>query len=162
MRDAARAVRRKPRETSEPEPGHVTAHDKVLYGCIEYLQQNYPSYTFLHIPNELYELISGLPQDGSLWFVFEKALGKKAATMLKAKLADAFVGVADLTVFSPTGTYMMGEVKVGKDKVHKRQRQKCPMALKVWNTVETFAKDMAAFDNLQSRVVGNDSGTGGN
>lgn len=166
VRNAARSVTKKANKKSpetEVDLLDLTAHDKILYGCVRYLQENYPDYKFLHIPNELYGLISGMPSSNGLFFVFEKALGKTAAARLKQVLADAFVGVCDLTVYSSTGKYLMGEIKVGKDVVHKRQRQKCPTNIFVWSSVESFVTDMALFDrqcqDVQSKGCSNDIGT---
>lgn len=127
----------------------ITAHDKLLYECIRYLQENYPQFIYQHIPNELYSMISSVPCANGLWWLFEKGLGKQRAIRLKQILADAFVGVSDLVVFTPLGAYctaMMGEIKLGADHVHKRQRQRAGGTLHVWNSIEAFAKDVREFE----------------
>jgi hypothetical protein len=135
---------------SSPSCPAITAHDKLLYECIDVLQQGYPEYSFLHIPNELYGLIGAVPGNELFW-VLEKGLGRAKSVQVKKILADAFKGVPDLIVFAPGGTAagvrasMMGEVKVGSDRIRRPQRQWARGYLLEWRTVEQFQEDMQAF-----------------
>lgn len=123
----------------------LTEHDKLLYAIIERLQEAYPEYLYIHIPNSLYSLISSVPDSRGLWWCFEKSLGRKAARALKDELSDAFKGVPDLTIISPAGRVLQGEVKCGSDRISKPQRRKGGRGLKEWRTVDDFTCDMAAF-----------------
>jgi hypothetical protein len=128
----------------------TTEHDRLLYACVHHLINVYPTYNYLHVPNALYELLTCKPEGRYFW-VLGKAMGQRQASELKEELADAFKGMLDLAVWSPRlpGGHklsMVGEIKVGQDRVRASQSRWAKGELvRVWGSLEAFTTDMAAF-----------------
>lgn len=134
----------------------VGSHDGLLWGCIGVLQDSYPEFPFLHVPNSLYEIIG---TGGDLSHVLPRCLGFEASMALKQEIADSIKSVADLVIWSPviidhTRLSIAGEIKTGPDKIRKGQRDWAKGALFEWRSVDEFKRDMKKFKSIYHAIEG--------